>query len=242
MKYLSCMLFLYTVFLNIPNAYADFDKESMSIDVTKYPSSVGEDYTAALEGDLQAQYNLGAFLLITDPKFVGKDEFKKGIKWWVEAAQNGHKGAQHQLSRTYSFGLYRVSKDLDKAIKWGLLAANGAQPERQWSLGNLYITASKAGELDAHGYNEAIRWFKEAAKQGHKRSFKMLSSIYENGWDGKKYPFKAYMFFILSIEDNEKPHPYRLHLLTKNLSNYQINDAKKEAKNWLAVNPIKQIR
>jgi len=212
----------------------------MSIDVKNHPSGVGKFYAAALEGDIQAQFKLGMRLIETPQRDPWIDEYKKGLKWLIEAAENEHPGAQARLSIIYSGGFYNVPKDIGIAIKWGVLAAEYGRYQDQHTLALLYTGGIRTGELTSDSYEEAIKWFKAAAKQGNKKSSRSISVIYRNGWNGKKYPEKAYMFYLLSIKDNKEPHPYQLKLYTKDLSKEQVEKVNKEASNWLVENSVEQ--
>lgn len=237
MRHLSFLLFIYMFFLHIPYSYADYDKKTMSIEPRMHPSSIGEAYKKAIGGDVQAQYNLGRQLIETPDRDEWIGEYKKGLAWLIEAAKNGHPQAQYQLSLAYCLGQNKTPIDINKGIKWGVLAADQGGEREQISLGHMYLRFSQKEIIGMEGYELAIKWYKKAARQGSTKALRILTHIYEGGWDNKKYPVEAYVFFILSLKENEKPLPIKLDLYKNKLSSEQLIEAEKKISSWLSYNP-----
>jgi hypothetical protein len=63
-----------------------------------------------------------------------------------------------------------VEKDYYMAMKWLEKAAAKGEPDAQYFLGNMYRKGLGVNKSSA----EAVKWFRLAAKQGHKKARKQL--------------------------------------------------------------------
>lgn len=122
---------------------------------------------SARQGNLEAQYKVG--LMYIEGKKAPKD-VTEGIRWLQNAAHHNHTLAQLTLGKIYLEGNYHMEKDYYMAMKWLEKAAAKGEPEAQYFLGNMYRKGLGVNKSSA----EAVKWFRLAAKQGHKKARKQL--------------------------------------------------------------------
>ncbi len=125
-------------------------------------------YRAAVNGDLDAQFELG--LLFIRGEAVRKD-FTRGIEWLQRAAEQDHIGAQLELADMNLRGV-ELQQDAAAAFQWYLRAARRGNAQAQYMLGNLYRTGSGVRNNSA----EARRWYSAAAQQGHPKAKEYLAA------------------------------------------------------------------
>lgn len=58
------------------------------------------------------------------------------LRWFLQAAQNGHASAQYSLGYMYRSGK-GVARNIDEAIRWYRLAAGQGHPEARADLSSL---------------------------------------------------------------------------------------------------------
>jgi len=91
------------------------------------PMALDELRKRALDGDRNAQYAMGARYYHGDEV---KQDYSEAVRWFSQAAEQGHPGAQTALGAYYWAGR-GVAPDLGKAYYWSLLAReNGDQAAR----------------------------------------------------------------------------------------------------------------
>jgi hypothetical protein len=122
---------------------------------------------SATQGNLEAKYKVG--LMYIEGKKTPKD-VTEGIRWLQNAAHHNHTLAQLTLGKIYLEGSYHVEKDYYMAMKWLEKAAAKGEPDAQYFLGNMYRKGLGVNKSSA----EAVKWFRLAAKQGHKKARKQL--------------------------------------------------------------------
>jgi len=74
----------------------------------------------AKQGDAEAQYHVGTMLL--NGELVRKDLLDAG-KWFLKAAQQGHRQAQSSVANSYFNGYAPIERDFSKAAYWYYIAA-----------------------------------------------------------------------------------------------------------------------
>ena len=109
-------------------------------------------YTAAREGDTQAQVHLGLILIQQDPPVA--DEARA---WFTAAAEAGDRDAQYNLG---VLAAKSTPPDIDEARRWYTLAADAGHPWAQDALGTI-AENSAPPDID-----EARRWYTLAAEAG----------------------------------------------------------------------------
>ena len=116
-----------------------------------------EKMISAMQGDADAQYNLG--LCYADGRGVSKS-YAEAVKWYCKAAEQGHTRAQNNLGNCYSRG-QGVLKDMVEAVKWYRKAAEQGYVVSQLRLGECY----ENGEGVPMDKVEAIKWYRKIAEK-----------------------------------------------------------------------------
>lgn len=117
----------------------------------------------AQAGQAQAQLQLG--LLHYHGQGVAEDN-AAARTWFDRAARQGLAEAQFRLGTMYAFGHAAAPEGEDPhrlAALWFFEAASQGHAEAQYSLGILFVTGSGV----VQSTEEAERWMRRAAEQGH---------------------------------------------------------------------------
>lgn len=190
---------------------------------TTRPDDIQAMLDKAQMGDVDAQYELA---LIYVRMFKDTQE---AVKWFQEAAEQGHRLSQNELGKAYYFGS-GVKRNYEEALFWFLLAASNEEGNfvenvnlttqklspkeistivlraKEWreerGLDNFDFLATAtllagAGDADAQfklgrmynegtkgasqNYDEAVKWFRKAAEQGHPDAMHSLGWMYRDG-------------------------------------------------------------
>ena len=161
--------------------------------VKYYYLSAKQHNSNALEAinNLGDQEVIDALYYLGELFFYGKgvrQDYSEAIKWYKKAADLGHleaicklgeiyekgKGVQQNFSKAAAY--YRKAVELGNGValkKLQELADNKKNIDAQYNLGEMYFYASGV-DMD---YDEAIRWFKMAAKQGYKPAISVLNEM-----------------------------------------------------------------
>ena len=128
---------------------------------------------AALSGDKEAQFNVGA--MYYKGRGVEVDKVK-AFEWCHKAAVQGHPEAQFSLGIMYDEG-EGIEVNKAKAFEWCHKAAVQGHPEAQFNVAAMYdegdgIEVNKA---------KALEWFQKAADQGDAAAQFCVAKIYNNG-------------------------------------------------------------
>lgn len=154
-------------------------------------------------GDANAQYTLGK--IYATGEGAPKDDVKS-VEWYQKAAERGSNDARYELGRCYYGGRCGLTKDDAKAHEFVQRAADEGHAEAQYLLGGMYDfveylygpvdrgdrrashdlplpyhlgLATKEARADAG--NQARKWFRKAAEQGHVDAQAYLGMIYGLG-------------------------------------------------------------
>jgi TPR repeat protein len=98
-------------------------------------SDMVADTLAVAIGQLESWYRTG------DKYYFGKGvpkNYTEAAKWFLKAAERGHKLAQNGLGVCYEKGGYGFSKDYSQAVKWYRMAAEQGEAYAQNNLGACY--------------------------------------------------------------------------------------------------------
>ena len=125
-------------------------------------------YRAAMNGDIDAQFELGLLFIRGDA--VPKD-FTRGIEWLQRSAAQDHIGAQLELADMNLRGIV-LQQNPTAAFQWYMRAGRHGDAHAQYMLGNLY----RAGSGVRENLSEARRWYAAAAKQGHIKAKERLAA------------------------------------------------------------------
>lgn len=108
------------------------------------------------------------------------------------------------------------------------LALDG-DPNAQFDLGARYAT----GEDVQQDYTESVRWFTQAAEQGHVIAQATLGAYY---WAGRGIPqdlSKALFWSVIAQAGGDQASKYRVTVLEARMSRSQIAAAQQQASDWL---------
>ena len=97
--------------------------------------------------------------------------YKKAVKWFRKAAEQGYAAAQFNLGYCYDEG-QGVEQNYEEAVKWYRLAAEQGNAAAQCSLGYRY----DEGQAVEQNYEEAVKWYRKAVEQ-EKQKNELLSVI-----------------------------------------------------------------
>ena len=102
---------------------------------------------------------------------VEKDE-KRSFELNAKAAASGDRDAVLAMGWYYFNGV-GVDRDLGEARKWYRKSARQKQPGAMFTLGSISYEEGK--------FEEAMRWFESAVKEGHARSIYWIAKLYWRG-------------------------------------------------------------
>lgn len=107
-----------------------------------------------------------------------------------------------------------------------------SDPDAQWRLGMMYENGKGALQDD----DEAIRWYREAAEQGHAFAQVSLGNMYAEGRGGPQGEMAAYMWFNIAAS---APDPisalsgkWRRDEIAAGMTPAQIAEAQRLARDW----------
>jgi hypothetical protein len=106
-----------------------------------------------------------------------EDKYKKAEPLFLEAAEQGHMGAQHVLGEIYDDGGEGVGRDQEKAVYWYTKAAEQGHAIAQSNLGTLYYNGYYKGYDEIKNHRKAKYWHTKAAKQGNEVAQRNLSNL-----------------------------------------------------------------
>lgn len=158
------ILAILTVATSAGSAAADALKDATdAIHRKDYATAVRLLEPQARNGDPVAQLRFG--LLHYHGHGVREDN-RVAAEWFRRAAGAGLAEAQFQLANMYAYGLAPPAEGEDaqrQAATWYFAAARQGHAEAQYSLAVMFLTGSGV-EASAE---EALKWMKRAASQGH---------------------------------------------------------------------------
>ncbi len=113
---------------------------------------------SAIEGDVDAQYELGMFFLRTETSYRSDDE---AFLWLRMAAERDHRDANRELGIMYENGRGVPQSYVDAAYHY-LRAAKQGDPFSQYCLGYFH----EQGLGFEASYETAMFWYGESGKNG----------------------------------------------------------------------------
>ena len=151
------------------SASADYQKGLTAFLSGDYATALREWKPLAEQGNVRAQYNLGA--MYEKGQGVLQDD-KTAMKWTRLAAKQGHAIAQSNLGLMYSNG-QGVPQNPGTAVKWYRLAAEQGDANAQFNLGAMY--AFGAGVQKDYVY--AHMWGNLATSNGNENGAKLQDLV-----------------------------------------------------------------
>jgi uncharacterized protein len=142
----------------------------------------------AEQGNQEAQYHLG---MLYNNGIGTKKDPQKAFEWFNKAGTSGEPLASYKLG-CYFGGQFEgvVPVDPEKSFQYKWVAAKAGYSLAQYDVGNALF---KQGKFD-----EAVRWWELAAKQGYPMALYNLSVIYKEGKGVSKNDALAYAYFKLA--------------------------------------------
>lgn len=140
----------------------------LRIHESRFSEAARELFPLASSGHAPSQFQLGVILL-QDPALRAE-----GITWLQRAAQSGNLGARYQIAVAHRDGTV-LSQSLPAALdEFRGLAERGFAPAR-------FELARLLESQGAASFEEARRWYGEAARDGHEGAVRRMVALYEHG-------------------------------------------------------------
>lgn len=134
-------------------------------------NAIKRDVRSAIKGNSEAQYRMGKYYAESNTKHT---DYEEALKWYKVSASQGNKKAQFELGMLYDGGKVKCKDYKSQAMKCYLGLAESGFPTAQCMVGMKY----KFGDGVEEDINEAIKWFKRAAAQGHTDAQRNLGDTY----------------------------------------------------------------
>jgi uncharacterized protein len=170
----SVVRLLLTLCLSILSAvvYADIQKGEAAYQQEDYETALNEFSTAANQGNVYAQYNLG--WMYSHGEGVVKND-QTAAQWYEQAALQEHAPSQTAIGLLYVNGI-GVVKNEKTAANWFKAAANQGNANAQYLLGILY----DYGRGVAKNKSLAYFWYLLANKNGYEGASTLIEEIEPN--------------------------------------------------------------
>ena len=160
-----------------------------------------------------------------------KQDYATAIVHFKAAAAKGNASAQNYLGVMYDEG-HGVAQNYAEAVRWYKLAAAQGLDDAQYNLGVMY----DEGHGVAQNYAEAVRWYKLAAAQGLADAQFNLGHMYRNGHGVAQNFVQAHVWFNLAATKSDKDAVKERNNIAKKMTQQQIAEAQKLARECLARN------
>ncbi len=186
----------------------------------------------AENGDKNAQYEMA--LEYANGSDVVEQDYDEAIKWYTEAAEQGHTMAQFNLGVIYNSDEH-VERDPYKAVKWWSKAAESGYAPAQYNLGLMYDSGQG---VDRRSTETALKWWKKAADQGLPDAMKDVGMYYEIGDDfASKDYVNAYMWISLAADKKQIDAMKEIYRLEARMTPERVTEGKRLAQKWKEEHP-----
>ncbi|MGE0666879.1 MAG: tetratricopeptide repeat protein [Sphingomonadales bacterium] len=170
---------------------------------------------SAEQGNIAAAAVLGGMYL--NGAAVEKDPVL-AEKWISKAAEGGHKGAQVTMGNLYIGELTPA-----KATAEGAMSRSGAV---------LAEPREKSDAAAAPDPEEAVKWYRKAAKNGSPAGQAALGEAYRLGLGVKQDDVSAYMWYTLAAEQGSRAAADAREVVAGQMEPKQIAKAEEKARDW----------
>lgn len=163
----------------------------------------------ALEGNLEAQFRLGALY----QHGVGVPQSKEeATRWFLKAAANGHDAAQYDVGMNYRSG-EGVARDFEIAFFWLLASAEQENSRAQYEVAEILFDG-RGVPPDKVASHE---WMEKAASQGYAPAMVRMGRNYEYGHGVPRDQSVALIWYRLAANKGQGWAMYKIghHLITK---------------------------
>ncbi|MEY8212841.1 MAG: tetratricopeptide repeat protein [Colwellia sp.] len=158
-------------------------------------------------------------------------DYKKAVKWYLKAAEQGHADAQINLALMYDIGQV-VAQDYKRAAKWYLKAAEQGDAGAQFNIALLY----KIGQGVPKDYEQAAKWYLKVAEQGPAGDQFFIADaqitlalMYSNGQGVMQSNKKSYIWNAIAAANGYKSALKNRDINAKSLSPRGLKEAQEEA-------------
>jgi len=131
-------------------------------------------------------------------KFFAAENYTEALKFYRQAAEAGHAGAQNSMGWCYQKG-YGVKQDSAEAFRWYKKGAENGDSTAQGNVGWCY----ENGYGVKQDYAEAYKWYKKGAEAGNTLSISQLGWLYQKGYGVKQDYAEAFKWHKKGAEAGE---------------------------------------
>lgn len=168
----------------------------------KNKSQIEQLSSAAQNGDLNAQYNLGL-------TYYNQGDITNAILWLKRAAEKGLVGAQNDLGV-----MLFQAHDFAGGVSYLNNAAGLGSAKAQFSLGLIYLNGNGVKQ----NYEMAAQMFLKAAQQGDVEAEKIVGEMYRDGIGQKADKLEAYKWLKLAALQGNKQAESDLKVLSNSMT------------------------
>ncbi len=185
---------------------------------------------AAVKGDAVSMNVLGMMYLRGEIGLLANNtpNIEQAIRYFKQASDKGHSGAQNSVATLYLNGLYGMidgKPDYQQAKKYFDLAVEQENIEGINGLATLYRSGKLDGETSTPNYTKAIELYQKMIDLGDARGYVNLASMYLNGESFEKDHKKA----IEILEEAYKlKNTTAMRVLAQIYGSAELNPAKKQ--------------
>jgi TPR repeat protein len=174
---------------------------------------------AAENGDIGAQYKLGALYMWSNVRYGGNVEanedrsnywYRSAFEGYLKSAENGDAEAQYKVGILFAHG-YGTDKDLKQAIYWLEKAAEQGTLNAMDKLRRIYADKESnnydndKSEYWENKYKKAeFLRCKKSAEEGDAHSQSILGDYYAKGMGTGQYPDEAERWYKLALSGFQK--------------------------------------
>lgn len=181
----------------------------------------------AEKGSAKARLNLGKQLLSRSEGSSGDAESlrSEGLRWVRMAADQGLPEAAYSYGLIVYFGDHGQTQDYQVAAAYLRIAADAGNPEARNILGAIH----ENGQGVPIHEEEARRWYRQAAYQGHAKAQANLGRLTGPTLEDRETRVEALSWLILASAQNEVTAVKLLRDITPSLKPGDMDEAKKRA-------------
>jgi uncharacterized protein len=157
-------------------------------------------------------------------------DYRTALKEFKALADQNDSLGQYGLGVMYDLG-GGVPQSSEKAAKWYRMAAEQGNSDAQNNLGAMY----ESGEGLSQDSKEAVKWYRRAAEGGNFDAPNNLGAMYLTGVGVPRDYVRAHMWFDLALLRKDRAAAKNMKFVMKKMSQDQIAEARKLAKDWMAI-------
>jgi len=152
---------------------------------------------------------------------------KKALLWYKRSAIAGNTEAKYNLGVMFEQGI-GTPVNYNKSIRWFWSAGEEGHVNAQFNLANMYSKGAGTRQDEVR----AFKWYLRAAKQGEVVSQYNVGNRYVRGLGVETNPLEAYKWYSLAINQGDMDAQKNKEILTKKMTEEEIEKAKKMVEDW----------